>query len=929
MNRPCLLMMSMALLLFASSACKQQQAPETSADATVNIGDPDAASGGCTGAILDASSAAALENVRFEIEGSQQRNLGVWFYWDESNRRFPGLVFLPDADDEDQRLSVKLPPHPDGLDGGSLKVQFHGDDGLICPAVSIEIEEIATANTAGERERLLTAMQRDLDAQAALFGLTREDLIEAHRVEDLTTFQQMIPGPATPLVLAQYGLDHPDNPTALTKVLRGEDPVSKQSSNTQEVLEGIDALLAHADIVEQLERQAEVMASLPPLELVSAADDPGIAAASLETNAFKVDVADAEALRVFLEISIDRCGFLKTFYGDSVTVAGLTSSGNPVVDAIASGYALTGTVITETSNMICKLFPGRLINLVIEDGNVDVLEDAREFDFEQRLAIATVDARSRGNWNPAAAAFVLGLQSASTAQAAGFSLKLGKAKSADDAVDGAVDVGNKFADEAIDAGATAKSAADSGDKAFDTAYGFFKNSRDLAIGSEVGALDRLTEMGDVGPYYWRGFDIRDNKYITMLSENGRFREFTCGEQRFCFVPVRRGEEVLTFMPDIQMFPAEDLPQEIRSGYVRPVVITTDPGRRLTVTPGEKITIAYNVDADHPIIEWSNTSDLPGPFDVTDINTITEEKQGRVTFTVPHDTDAFPILIEAKHIAMEGLLDNPSMPRPRTFIAIDLDKEFSLAHDETCVEPGQQVQIEAIYDREAHPHVVIDWEVSGGDITVDGLWTAPSRRQVHTIDATLRFEDGRELAASTELLVGECTCWYSVTASFEGQRFSHLQEYGVQIARERPGGLEPLPGYGLYFYQGSSLTSAPIFSVFLDDWLVETAPAVVRASELLLPPSYHSQESTDQWVADGEKSWIRLLSSEPYLVGDTEGDDATRIVEGRGFSMHPYRDASDRVKHIVMEFQFQTILEQPACFSEASHFGWKSMKNNTN
>ena len=183
MNRPCFSMMSMALLLFASAACKQQHAPETSADATVNIGDPAAAGGGCIGATLDAPSMAALENVRFEIEGSQQRNLGVWFYWDESNRRFPGLVFLPDADDEDQRLSVKLPPHPDGLDGGSLKVQFHGDDGLICPAASIEIEEIATANTAGERERLLVAMQRDLDAQAALFGLTREDLIEAHRVE--------------------------------------------------------------------------------------------------------------------------------------------------------------------------------------------------------------------------------------------------------------------------------------------------------------------------------------------------------------------------------------------------------------------------------------------------------------------------------------------------------------------------------------------------------------------------------------------------------------------------------------------------------------------------------------------------------------------------------------------------------------------------
>jgi hypothetical protein len=111
----------------------------------------------------------------------------------------------------------------------------------------------------------------------------------------------------------------------------------------------------------------------------------------------------------------------------------------------------------------------------------------------------------------------------------------------------------------------------------------------------------------------------------------------------------------------------------------------------------------------------------------------------------------------------------------------------------------------------------------------------------------------------------------------------------------------------------------IFSVFLDDSFVEHAPARTFASELLIPPSYlYSPGTTDQWPADGARSWLELTSSEPY--------HDTKYVQGEGFSVHPYKDEQDRIKHFIMRFRFKTILEHPACMSKTAHDGWKATQD---
>lgn len=857
-----------------------------------NLGDPDASGKGCVGATLDVTSALPLDEVLFELDGSLEQDLAVSFFWDDSRRSFPGLVLLPSQNGEDaeERLSFKVPPHPDGIEGGSLRVQFSGDDGLICPAAALEVLPIEAAP--GARARFIGAAQRLLDADAALMGLTRAELVEAHRIEDLNEFRSQIPAPAAPLVVAQYALDHPDNPASLSAILDAED------ASIQESLKTFDALLEHSGIIAQFERQADTIERLSPVRYV--ANNPGTSAASLGEESFKVGVADPEELSQYMNLSIDSCGATKSFFSDSVTYASLASIDvNPVWKGFTASYALTGTVALEFQKMMCQLFPGKLENFLLEEPNVDMLEDANEFDFERRLAVASVDASSRGAWNPALSAFLMALQ----------------AKGSLGAIKGASDTQKFYA--AVNQSASVSSWYKVQKAVVQSVDDAIANGVDYGKGKGAEALDKYTEMGDVGPYQWKNIDIRDNRYIMLLSETGIFREFICGAQRFCFVPVRTGEEQLGFMPDIQKFPTEDLPRVNGVGLVRPVTIKLDPEIRHSVKLGEELVITYEVEADDLTVEWENTSSFEDPRDAITNSSITDAEKGQMVFRAPTDPDEFPVVIRATSLSTTGLLDNPYVPTPMSFLVLELDDEFRVEQDEDCVAPGQSVQLTPIYNEEAHPRARIVWETTGGEVDGDSVWVAPSRRQVHTIKATLIAEDGIELEDEVQIIVGECECWYSVSVAGPDIGLDHAQEFGTMIARDRGDALDPLPGYGLYFHMGTSLTAPGIFSIFLDDAFVEHAPAKTLASELSLPPSYlYSPGTTEQWVADGEKSWLELSSSEPY--GDT------KYVQGEGFSVHPYKDGQGRVKNFVVRFRFKTILEHPACMNKASHDGWKAI-----
>lgn len=725
-----------------------------------NLGDPDASGKGCVGATLDVTSALPLDEVLFELDGSLEQDLAVSFFWDDSRRSFPGLVLLPSQNGEDaeERLSFKVPPHPDGLEGGTLRVQFSGDDGLICPAAALEVLPIEAAP--GEHERLLGAMQRELDAQAAWVGLTRDELIAAHRILDLESFREKIPAPVTPLVLAQFGLEHPDNPYSLANRLRGRDPHSLAHPEDFVGTAELDALLAHAGFVEKIEQSTRALEGLEPVKFVE--DNPGVSVASLGANPLKVEVSGAEDLSRYMNVSIDSCGFVKTSYGDVLTVVGLTNGGikNPLVAAGVSSFGLTGTLILETQRMRCQLLPGKLENFIVEEPNVDMLEDANDFDFERRLAVAKVDAWSRGVWNAELALTVLALQTAGSAK-------------------GIKDAGSALA-PAAKSGLTSKAA-----KEVSEAYeNHLLNSTSYIAGQNAEISSKYTEMGDVGPFGWKNIDIRDNRYIMLLSETGIFREFICGAQRFCFVPVRTGEEQLGFMPDIQKFPAEDLPRVNGIGLVRPVTIKLDPEIRHSVKLGEELVITYEVEADDLTVEWENTSSAEDPRDAITNSSITDAEQGQMVFRAPTDPDEFPVVIRATSLSTTGLLDNPYVPTPMSFLVLELDDEFRVEQDEDCVAPGQSVQLTPIYNEEVHPRARIVWETTGGEVDGDSVWVAPSRRQVHTIKATLIAEDGIELEDEVQIIVGECECWYSVSVAGPDIGLDHAQEFGTMIAAMR-------------------------------------------------------------------------------------------------------------------------------------------------
>jgi|GEM_PF-3796509 len=891
MNRHILTAVLVGVCLFG--ACRSGE-DNKEREQNANLGDPNASGGGCTGAMLDVTSAHPLDEVHFELEGSDEQDLAVSFFWDDSRRHFPGLVLLPAGagEGDERRLTFKVPPHPDGIEGGTLRVQFSGEDGLICPAADFEVLPIARAP--GARARLLEAMQRALDANAAFMGLSRDALIQAQRIEDLEEFRETIPAPATSLVVAQYALDHPDNAASLKVILSEDDPSISTS------LETFDALIEHSGVIGTFEQQADVIENLAPVQYALA--NPGAAAASLGDESFKVGVEDPEDLSTYMNLSIDACGATKTFFSDSVTYASLASVDvNPLWKAFTASYALTGTLALEFQKMMCQVFPGKLGNFILENPNVDMIADANEFDFEQRLAVASIDAFSRSSWNPALAAFLIALQ----------------AKGSVGAIKGAGDTQKFYT--AVNQSASASSWLKVQKAVVQSLEDGINNGIDYHKGKAAEGFDKYTEMGDVGPYSWKGIDIRDNRYIMLLSEKGIFREFVCGEERFCFVPVRTGEEQLGFMPDIQKFPAEDLPRANGVGIVRPVTIKLDPEVRRSVKLGEELVIAYEVEADDLRVEWWDSSTAEDPRDVLTDSSITEAEEGHVFFRAPTDPEEYPVVIRATSLSTTGLLDNPYVPTPMAFVVLDLEDEFHIEQDEDCVAPGQQVQLTPIYDEDANPNARVEWETTGGEISEDGLWTAPSRRQTYTIKGTLVLGDGIELVDEVQVIVGECTCWYSVKVIGEDLSLNHAQEFGTLVARDRGDGLEPLPGYGLYFHLGTGVLAPGIFSVFLDDSFVEHAPARTFASELLIPPSYlYSPGTTDQWLADGARSWIELSSSEPY--------HDTKYVQGEGFSVHPYKDEQDRIKHFIMRFRFKTILEHPACMSKTAHDGWKAMQD---
>lgn len=148
--------------------------------------------------------------------------------------------------------SFRVPLHPSGrLRGGGVDL-YLTDGRSTCPPIPFRIEPLPQAP--GTSAAVLDALDGYVAAQAALFGASREDLLNASP-------DTVIP-PLVPLMIAQAALDHPDNPNSIRRIVRGEAPITGGRRLDFALL---DALWAKAGLVESLVGVTEELEAREPL----------------------------------------------------------------------------------------------------------------------------------------------------------------------------------------------------------------------------------------------------------------------------------------------------------------------------------------------------------------------------------------------------------------------------------------------------------------------------------------------------------------------------------------------------------------------------------------------------------------------------------------------------------------------------------------
>jgi hypothetical protein len=855
--------------------------------------DPDEVTGGCEAVEFESLEVSAFEQVPFEVDGVFADDVAARVYRPDSDYWVPAPVWqILDDEGDIEALEVSVPPHPAGLSGGPLRVQMYGDD-FVCPTVELQVAPLDEAP--GEADRVVAAMQSYIDANAARNGVTRAELVEAMDV-DAQELGGTLPATLMPLAMAQYGLDHPDNPNALANLLDAEGPLADAAGDAESSLAFIEAVFAERGLAGEIEvAAAAIDTDAPAPEWV--ADEPTYMPNALVEDTFKVRIDTAAQLSEYMTDAWVACGVSSGWYADLVTAAGLSSAGkNPYWKAGTASFALTGTVLVEIDNAKCKMYPTRLLDLQVAPGGFEILEDEPVDSLE--LDSATVSALSE-TWNPARAAAAIGLQAAGSKGAiddaaktvAGGSKASKLAPKSSDALD---ELDNKLVD---DLGA---------------------NLRDWKIGEFAKALDKASELGDLGPFYWRDIDINDGQWLEMFFVTGVFREGECSGV-FCAEPYRTGIDELTYTPDYTVFPSEnEHPSVSFPAEVTPIEIEVNP-RRKVVVPGETITLQMRVkNAYDPTVTWTNSAGVDGPYDVTDRDDTTELVSGNLEFQTPSDPDAYPVIITGTSQSQSGLL-NPAngrvLQRPTGIGALTLEPDVQISPPGGCAEPGQTIQFEALYDEAGLPTAELSWEASGGEISDDGLWTAPNRRQVYEVEVTLDIgPNNPAVSDSTQVIVGECNCWYSAEiVGPDGQR-SEAQEFGIRSidSADLPSA-DGVSFFGFGFQVGTSLATTPFYQWAVPREAVEAGRVTGTWSGSEFIHFEYLEGLGNSWFGDNDASFVHFETPQPLGTG--------LQVEGYGLSLHPYQDGN-QTRYFTVSFSFGVVLDTSACQSETVFDGWR-------
>lgn len=287
------------------------------------------------------------------------------------------LGFAYVTEGEGGALQFTVPLHPgEPLEGGEVALAFT-DGSRACPLVSFTIEALPAAD--GELESVVDLLQVYVEEQAAVYGATVEELIEAP-IDEMSS-------QLWPLAMAQALLDHPSNTASLRSIVEGVDQGERR--------EWMNRLLATMGVRAEL----ETAAAAPGIARGAPARGPsGGAARSVEGLLCAPDfVETAEQLDFCMEKAAEAAaaatGLSRQVAQDiQKAFANLESAKVPLAGEVKAIFGAMFWIIYTQREQAAALLPSQFTAMTVTADGDRILED----DEEPSMLAAEVYATSLG-----------------------------------------------------------------------------------------------------------------------------------------------------------------------------------------------------------------------------------------------------------------------------------------------------------------------------------------------------------------------------------------------------------------------------------------------------------------------------------------------------------------------------------------------------
>jgi hypothetical protein len=711
----------------------------------------DASAPECTSFSFSTTSAQPLDRIEIDVTPSRLTNVAVTAKYPtlDEEYAFPLRTYRPN---EDGPPSFRVPPHPNGIDGGTLEIEVSGPKGACGKAVDVSVEPLPEAP--GTLQKLVSQQRNLVERQIEWFGYSVDEVTKSIDVEQ-GRIDRSLPSNLQPLAIAQFITDHEKNPDSLTAIRRRIQNVDSKT------LRFLNAVLAKAEDESPFDEELQSLdsgmdPSIEWTEATSNGSDPG----SLADVDLKPKIEDVEDLHELLTSRKDFCRRMQETHRAKArddAVVGLSCSAAEIIALAASDSALpfgdayalfcsAYEMYTFIRKLIeqyqyvsqCTLLPETL-QLGTKSSQVTMKEDKPE-DVVKRLPQTSLRAET-GTWSPDFKGFreylaglVAGKITGPLTDKAGEVIETTLSKNN---VDGFV-------------GKLAKKGWE--DNILPQIDQLVQSPLMKKLAQIVGAL-----KPKYGKYSWVLDQVEEPRWLTVepppqnrieVNWNSGFTDWTPPSLE----PLKAGPSPIELKTNRDKFGGLEAETTVRA-YVQPIAVLLEP-QYVCVhdanASNERVTFDYEVSHAHnPDLEWTDGRSL---------KTKTSAESGTFEYSIPSG-DFESLDVRAESISETGArrpsLDPP--PRASTATVLKEGGKIEIQQIGGCVESGTSYDLEAIGSvcQSGNANANIRWSLEGNGTLTD----RSSKRKQGAVRATATAElpdssssGAEKLTVTAELLV---------------------------------------------------------------------------------------------------------------------------------------------------------------------------------